>query len=377
MVYLDYAATSLRKPEQVYAAVQSALRRSASAGRGGYREAEAAADFIFDCRVQLAGLFSLPNPERVAFTHNATMALNMAIKGMLPGPGRVVISGFEHNAVLRPLEAMARQGVRYTVAQAPLFDPRAQLAAFDRLIGPDTSLAVCVHVSNVFGYILPVEELDALCAQRGVPLIIDASQSAGTLALDVSALRAAAFVCMPGHKGLFGPQGTGVLLCLNPEAGTLIEGGTGSDSNSYAQPSFLPDRFESGTQNAAGIAGLREGVRFIRRTGLDHILSHETALIDQAARELSKIPGLRLYFAGHAEPEGEFQGISGKRVQTGVLSFYVEDLPCGDLAQALADGGVAVRAGLHCAPLAHRTAGSFEHGTVRISTSVFSTRQDI
>jgi len=364
MIYLDNAATTQRKPERVYRAVRDLLHNGASAGRGAYPAAALAADRIFACRTQLCGLFNVPGEEQVIFTHNATMALNMAIKGLLPAGGNVVISGYEHNAVARPLQALEHRGVRFSVASAPLFDRRGILDAFTRLVSEETSLVVCTHVSNVFGMILPIEEIDELCARRGVPLIIDASQSAGILDLDFSALRAARFVCMPGHKGLYGPQGTGVLLCRDADAATLLEGGTGSDSALLEQPAHLPDRFEAGTQNAAGIAGLCEGVRFVRARTPARILQHEQQLIRRAAAGLAGIPGIHCFYGGDD-------------VQAGVLSFEAERMDCSSLAAALACGGIAVRAGLHCAALAHRSVGTLERGTVRVSVSVFNTPGDI
>ncbi len=364
MIYLDYAATSFKKPEAVYAAVESVLRRGASVGRGGYPASRFSAERVYACREELKRLFSAPSEDAVVFTYNATMALNMAIKGLLPAGGNVIISGYEHNAVVRPLKALERRGVQFTVADAPLFDADAQLDAFRRRITPQTALVVCVHVSNVFGCILPVEGVDAICAEAGVPLVIDASQSAGSVALDMSRLRATRFICAPGHKGLYGPQGTGVLICRDGEAATLIEGGTGSESRSYGQPAFLPDRFEAGTLNAAGIAGLCEGVRFVNRLGTDRILAHERGLIAHASEALSRIPGVRTFYGG-----GE--------TQAGVLSFTVEGVPCETVAERLAEGGIAVRAGLHCAPLAHQTAGTLENGTVRVSVSAFSGAGDI
>ena len=357
MIYLDYAATSLKKPESVYRAVAEVLRHGASVGRGAYPAAQFSADRVFACRAALRKLFGLSSEDCAVFTCNATMALNMAIKGLLPDNGEAVISGYEHNAVVRPLKAMERRGVRYTAAAAPLFEPEAQLEAFRRAIGTRTKLVVCTHVSNVFGYVLPIREIDALCAERGVPLVIDAAQSAGSVPLRMDALSAVRFICAPGHKGLYGPQGTGILLCRDAEAATLVEGGTGSESRSEEQPAFLPDRFEAGTVNAAGIAGMGEGVRFVARMGVERIQAHEQALIDQAAAELARIPGVRVW---HGAP------------QAGVLSFTAGGMPCEALAQRLAEGGIAVRAGLHCAPLAHRTAGTLEGGTVRVSVSAFT-----
>ena len=252
MIYLDSAATTFQKPPEVAAAMERALAVMSSPGRGGYPEAMAAAETAFACRSELAELFGLRDAERVVFTMNATHALNIAIKSLVSPGGRAVISGYEHNAVTRPLAAL---GAETAVAAGPLFRPEAVTAAFDRLITPETQVVICCHVSNVFGFIQPVEAVAALCRSRGVPLIIDASQSAGVLSLDMDAL-GAAFIAMPGHKGLYGPQGTGVLLCgEHVPVRPLMEGGTGSMSLRQEMPDFLPDRLEAGTHNMPGIAG--------------------------------------------------------------------------------------------------------------------------
>ena len=365
MIFLDNAATSYHKPPAVYRAMRSAMQHCASVGRGGYAAAEAAADRVHACREAIAALYRMEDPGRVIFTYNATVGLNVAIKGLLRR-GHAVISGCEHNAVVRPLASLESRGISYTAARAPLFDPEAQLRAIREALRPDTELVVCCHVSNVFGAVAPVEAVDALCREAGLPLVIDASQSAGVLPLDAAALTATEFICMPGHKGLYGPQGTGVMLHLGDRpCDTLLEGGTGSDSASRAQPAFDPDRFESGTHNVAGIAGLREGVRFVSQLTPARILAHERELTEHLGRGLQKLPVLELF----QSPD--------PALQTGVLSFRCRDLECETLAEALASAGIAVRAGLHCAPLAHVTAGTFPGGTVRVSPGIFSTHRDI
>lgn len=362
MIYFDSAATSFQKPPAVAAAMLEALASMSSPGRGGYPAAARAADTAFQCRVELAELFGLDNPEQVVFTLNATHALNIAVKSLVPPGGRAVISGYEHNAVTRPLEAL---GAEVSVAEAPLFDRAAAIEAFDVLTGPGVDAVICNHVSNVFGFVQPVEEIAAICRSRGVPFIIDASQSAGILPLDMTAL-GAAFIAMPGHKGLYGPQGTGVLLC-GGEVPTrpLLEGGTGSLSIQQQMPDFLPDRLEAGTHNMPGVAGLLAGVRYVRRRGLDKILDHEKQLARLAVQGLEALPGLRLY----ASP--------GLRDQTGVLSLTAEEKDAESLGEALAERGFAVRSGIHCAPGAHRSAGTLDTGTVRLSFSDFNTPEEI
>ena len=363
MVYLDNAATTFLKPRTVRQAVVDALHTCASAGRGGYAGAVHAESTVYSARTALAALYGV-RPENVSFTYNATSALNMAIKG-LAGSGNIVLSGYEHNAVARPVYALRGAG-GFTVAESPLFDPDAMLHALRDSIRPGTSLAVLCHVSNVFGFVAPLEEIDALCWEKGVPLVVDCAQSAGLLVPDVRALRAAQFLCMPGHKALYGPQGTGALLHIGTlPVRTLIEGGTGSASSELAQPEFAPDRFESGTLNVPGIAGLEAGVRFVLARTPQALLRHERALSRDAMRALEKLPGVRVYRA------------QDESAQTGVFSFTVDGRECEDAARALASAGIAVRAGLHCAPLAHRTAGTFPGGTVRVSPGAFTTAQDM
>ena len=354
MIYLDSAATAMRKPAEVRSAILRAMAECASPGRGGHAAAERAAARVFACRTAAGELFSC-DPEQVVFTMNATHGLNLAIKTLVKPGGRAVISGFEHNAVLRPLH---RLGAEIIVAGRRLFDPADTLAAFDNAIRPGVDAVICTHVSNVFGYILPVEEIADLCRRRGVPFVLDASQSAGCLPVSMRDL-SAAFIAMPGHKGLYGPQGTGILLCSRlPEP--LMEGGTGSLSRPREMPDFLPDRAEAGTMNVPGICGLQAGMRFVRRNGTERILRHEIELRRRLAESLRGTPAR--VFAGDG--------------QTGVLSVsFPQD--CETVAQRLADRGVAVRAGLHCAPLAHESAGTLERGTVRLSPCVFTTIREV
>lgn len=351
MIYLDSGATTLQKPPSVARAVKHAIRHFASPGRGGYSAAMAAAEAVYTCREKAATLFDA-QPEQVVFTMNATHALNIAIHTLVAPGARVIISGFEHNAVVRPLHHL---GAQVTVAGRRLFDPADTLEEFRRALTPGTCAAVCTHVSNVFGYILPLEEIAALCRERGIPLIVDASQSAGTFPLSLRTL-GAAFLAMPGHKGLYGPQGTGLLVCGQLPA-PLIQGGTGSLSRLARMPDFLPDAAEAGTHNVAGICGLSAGLDFVAQRTPERILAHEQALCRMLAERLSEMPGVHL-FSGAA--------------QSGVLSFFCEDEDAEVTAHRLASAGIAVRAGLHCAPLAHESAGTLERGTVRVSFSAFS-----
>lgn len=362
MIYLDCAATTFQKPPSVAAAMQEALSTMSSPGRGGHRAAMLAAETAFACRSELAEMFHLKNPENVVFTLNATHALNIAIKTLVPPGGRAVISGYEHNAVTRPLAALHAD---VAVAGGPLFQPQAVKESFNRLIVPGTSAVICNHVSNVFGFVQPLEDIAAICRARRVPLIVDASQSAGILPLNMAAL-GAAFIAMPGHKGLYGPQGTGVLLCgEGVPVRTLLEGGTGSMSIQQEMPDFLPDRLEAGTHNMPGIAGLLAGIRFVRQRGEAAICQRERQLALVAANGLRSIPGFRVY------------ALPGLRSQIGVLSFTVEGKDVEDIGTALSNQDIAVRTGIHCAPLAHRSAGTLDTGTVRLSFSDFNTMEEV
>ena len=358
MIYLDNAATTLMKPKRVHAAVVQAMQTCASPGRGGYRAAERASQTVFHTRTLAAQLFS-SREEQVTFTCNATHALNIAIVSMVKPGARVIVSGFEHNAVMRPLHAL---GAQVVVAGRKLFDPEDTLRAFSQALRQGVDCVVCTHVSNVFGYILPIEEIADLCAARGVPLIVDASQSAGCLPVNAQRLRAS-FIAMPGHKGLYGPQGTGILIASDL-AQPLLYGGTGSVSESFEMPDFLPDRLEAGTQNVPGIAGLGAGLEFVLNQTPQRILAHEEKLVKYLTGKLKSIPGVACW-----------EGISG--TQAGVVSFCVQGWDCERFAAALAAQDVAVRAGLHCAPLAHESAETLQQGTVRASVSAMSSQQEL
>lgn len=360
MIYLDNAATTFQKPAAVQRAVMQAMRTMSSPGRGGYAAAQQAEEVLFRCRSAAAALFSVPSVEQVVFTMNATHALNIAIKSLVRPGGRVVISGYEHNAVTRPLHAL---GAEVIVAAAPLFSPPETVSAFERALALRPDAAVCTHVSNVFGDILPIERIAQLCRRADVPLIIDASQSAGALPLDFSALRPA-FVAMPGHKGLYGPQGTGLLLC-GRDVLPLLEGGTGSASIRQEMPGFLPDRLEAGTHNVPGIAGLEAGISFVRAQRQERILHHSRALIRKAGEGLQRIPRVHAFLSPNAG------------AQAGVLSFCMEGLSPEALAELLSARGFALRAGLHCAPFAHKTVGTLPEGTVRLSVSAFNRESEI
>lgn len=357
MIYLDSAATSLLKPESVKHEMLYALNSCASPGRGGHKPALDAAEIVYECRETAAEMFGLEDPMGVVFTMNATHALNIAVNTYVRPGMKVLVSGFEHNSVTRPLKA--RQA-RIKRAGTKLFDKEAAILDFEEKI-KDVGLVVCTHVSNVFGFILPVEEIGRMCAEKGIPYIVDASQSAGILDVNVKALDAD-FVCMPGHKGLMGPQGTGLLLCRE-KALPLMQGGSGSDSIIQDMPDYLPERLEAGTHNVCGIAGLLAGMKYVREKGLDNIFRHENALAEYMINEL-KHEDIELFYS-------DFD------TQCAVLSCRSPKINCEELAWWLGERGVCVRSGLHCAPYAHESAGTLESGTMRMSFSPFISKAHV
>ena len=344
MIYLDSGATSFRKPPQVYRAVMDAMRSCANPGRGGYKAATAAARRVFACREAAAELFDC-EPQQVVLTTSCTHGLNTAIKSLVKPGNRVVISGFEHNAVTRPLHAL---GAETSVAGKKLFDWEDTLSHFEDALRRGADAAVFTHVSNVFGYILPVEQMAQLCRQYGVPYVLDAAQSAGSIPVSFRNL-GASFIAMPGHKGLLGPQGTGLLLCGQPGK-PLLQGGTGSESIRQDMPEDLPERLEAGTLNVPGFAGLTQGLRYLKQIGVETIGSREHRQLQNCISGLRKL-GLQVFSGPH---------------QAGTVSF-LPGMDCEEAAEILAGLGIAVRAGLHCAPLAHESAGTMDTGTVRVS----------
>lgn len=353
MIYLDSAATTLEKPASVAKAVAHAINHLASPGRGGHSAATKAGELLYRCRERAAQLFDAEDPAQVILTSSATHGLNIAIRSLVKPNSTVLISGYEHNAVTRTLHAIPN--VKLKIAASELFDTESAYQRFRELLTEEVSVVICNHVSNVFGFVQPVDRIAQLCRSRGKPLIVDASQSAGVLPVSMRQW-GAAFIAMPGHKGLYGPQGTGLLLC-DADAAPLLYGGTGSASLRQEMPDFLPDRLEAGTQNVCGAAGLLAGMDFIAKYGVDRIGRHEQSLCRRLADRLKQMPGLHV-FSGEA--------------QSGVLSFQIEGMDCESVGELLGRKGIAVRTGLHCAPLAHKTAGTLNSGTIRASFSLFN-----
>ena len=344
MTYLDNGATSMNKPRAVWEAMCCALDNCANPGRGGHRATMTAARTVLRCRERAAQFFDCA-PEQVVFTGNCTQGLNMAIRTLVQPGDRVLISGFEHNAVVRPLYAL---GAQVEVAGRKLFDPADTLQCFEDGLRRGVKAAVFTHMSNVFGYILPVEEMAMLCRRYQVPFVLDAAQSAGVLPVKLKTL-GADFIAMPGHKGLLGPQGTGLLLCSRmPQP--LLFGGTGGDSQNPKMPDYLPEGAEAGTLNVPGIAGLSAALEYLQRVGIEKIFIRQQHQAKRCAVALEDM-GLQVF-------HGQAQG--------GTVSF-VPQCDCEAAAEYLGNKGIAVRAGLHCAPLAHESAGTLQTGTVRVS----------
>lgn len=358
MIYLDSAATSFQKPISVQTAVLDAIQNMSSVGRGNYPSAMRAANLCYDCRVLVGELFDC-DAEQVVFTSNATHGLNIAINSLVKRGDRVVVSGFEHNAVTRPLHAI---GAKISVAESKLFDDETLLAQLSLLL-PRASACVCTHVSNVFGYILPIAEIAKLCEKYAVPLIIDASQSAGALPISLKTTKAK-FIAMPAHKGLLGIQGGGLLLCADKSI-PIIYGGTGGDSLRQTMPDELPERLEAGTMNIPAIAGLYAGVKYVSGLGLSNISAHETALKNEFVNQLKSTQDLEIFTAENPDR------------QSAVLSLRTAKLDCESLADILGKYDIATRAGLHCSAFAHHTAGTTNTGTLRFSFSAFNTFGEI
>ncbi|MGB9871458.1 MAG: aminotransferase class V-fold PLP-dependent enzyme [Anaerolineae bacterium] len=370
MIYLDNAATSWPKPPGVLAAMARFLTEvGANPGRSGHRLSVEAGRIVYAAREAVAELFHAPDPLRVVFGMNATEGLNLALRGLLRPGDHVVTSSMEHNSVMRPLRALEREGVEVTVVPCSaegFLDPQAVLSA----LRPNTRLVVLNHASNVTGTILPVAEVGrALQQMNGPLLVVDAAQSGGAVPIDMQA-DGMDLLAFTGHKSLYGPTGTGGLIIGErvplEEFRPLIRGGTGSRSEHEEQPDFLPDMCESGTPNAVGLAGLEAGVRWVLERGVEVIRAHEMELTQRLLDGLREIPGVTVY------------GPTDARRRTAVVSFNIAGMEPSEVGMRLDEEyGIMCRVGLHCAPAAHRTIGTFPSGTVRFALGAFSTREEV
>lgn len=362
--YLDNAATSHPKPKKVLDSVFRALTyENANPGRSGHERALRAANRLLSTRETLSAFLGAEDPMNIVFAFNCTDALNLAIKGSLKTGDHAVASALEHNSVLRVLHTLKERGIIDLTIVEPLPDGKIDPAQYAVSIRKNTRLFVLTHASNVTGEIQPVESVGQIARANGIRYLVDGAQTLGNIPVDVRQI-ACDLYAFPGHKSLLGPQGTGGLYIapgtgLNP----LREGGTGSASESLAQPDDLPDRYEAGTMNLPGIAGLGAGVEIVSAE-IGKISERETAVSNFLISEFRKMPGVTLY----SRPS--------RSLRTGTVSFNLLDLPSADVADRLSGRGICVRAGLHCAPLAHRAQGTLTRGCVRASFGYFSTFED-
>jgi len=367
--YLDAAATSRQKPPQVLKAlVQYATEVGVSHGRAATKKGIQANELVFSTRSALSQLFHIQRMDRILFTKNITEAINAALKGFLKKGDHVVLSGLEHNAVIRPINKLkADRGIDYTLVVA---NSKGRLNPYDfeEAFKPNTKLVCLTHASNVVGTITPVEEVGALCAKKGIAFLVDTAQTAGVIPVDMKAMNID-FLAFTGHKGLMGPPGTGGLaVSAQRDLDSFIEGGTGSNSDKEEQPRQWPDKFESGTQNYWGLAGLRAGAEFLLKNSVQTVKRKEESLTNQFLRGIETMKRVKIY--------GLPAGFEKDRV--GIVSLNVEGRDPSELAFELDEKyGIMVRAGLHCVPLAHRSIGTYPVGTVRFSFGYYNTEKEV
>lgn len=363
MIYLDSAATTYPKPRNVYTAVNDALRRySFNSGRGGYSQSVAAADKIFDVRVKLSEMFNC-GEQNIAFTNNCTTSINTAVRGLAEKGSHLLISSLEHNSVWRTVCNLREEGVADFDVVEYSSDPDVFINNIREKEKSNTSMVVMLHASNVFGVVTPIKAIGDYCRQKGWYYVVDSAQSAGVLPIDMKECNISA-LCAPGHKGLYGIMGSGFIALSDYVSPLpLTCGGTGSHSADWRQPEDMPDRLEAGTLNNPGIISIGAGVDFINKKGIKTIYNHEMRLVEFIYRELEKSDGISLY-----TPFDE--------MKSPVLSFNVGDYHSEETAARLAEKNIAVRAGFHCAPLAHNFYSTSERGTVRVSPCAFTTFHD-
>ena len=366
MIYLDNAATTFPKPEAVYNAMMDCMKNyCANPGRAGHKLAMKAAREIYDTRENIAKLFNIDNPMNIVFTNNATDSLNLAIKGVVNKGDHIITTSMEHNSVIRPIKALEKVGVENTIVQC---DDQGFLNIDDleKAIKPNTKLIVTTHASNVCGTLIDIKSISEIANKHNILYLIDASQTVGVYDIDLKDIKAD-MLAAPGHKGLLGPQGTGILYIregLNIDI--LKEGGTGSRSEDLFQPDLLPDKYESGTHNTPGIVGLNEGVKFIFKEGIDKIKEHEEELCKYMLERLEEVPNIKIYGPKDANKRASVISINIGNMDSGEITFLLDS-----------EYDIATRSGIHCAPLAHKTLGTLEQGAVRFSIGYFNTKEEI
>ncbi len=368
IIYFDNAATSWPKPKEVIRAMdQFNTGTGANPGRSGHRLSIDAGRIIFETREAISKLFNISDPLQIIFTKNVTEALNIAIFGMLKPGDHVITSSMEHNSVMRPLRHLEKNGIGLSIAQCAgdgSMDPHSIIP----LIKKNTRAIIITHASNVTGTIMPLAEIGAIARERNIILCADAAQTAGTLTIDVEKMNID-ILAFTGHKSLFGPQGTGGMYIrrgLEKKINPIMMGGTGSRSEFEEQPDFMPDKFESGTPNTIGIAGLGAGAEFISSTGIETIRSNEEMLTGRFLDGLKNIKGVKIF------------GSDDKKRRTSIVSFNIKGMTPSDVSFELDEKyGIMSRPGLHCAPSAHRTIGTFPQGAARFSFGYFNSAEEI
>lgn len=365
MIYLDNAATSFPKPEQVCNEMINCMKNyCANPGRSSHKMAIEADMKIMETREAIARLFNMENPLNIIFTKNATEALNIGIKGLLKSGDHVISTTIEHNSVLRPLNAMSKNNVEVTFLDVSK-EGYIDILEIRKHIRKETKAIIINHASNVLGTVQDINAIGQLARDHGIIFMVDASQSAGSIQIDVK-LDNIDIMAFPGHKGLLGPQGTGGLYISDSiNLNEFTQGGTGSNSNSMEQPDFLPDKFESGTLNTPGISGLCEGIKFIEKIGLENIHKYEMSLIKCLFEELDKLKYVKVY------------GTKDCSNRSSVVSLNIEGFESSEVGYQLNESGIAVRTGYHCAPLIHDIIGTKNMGTIRVSPGYFNTFEDI
>ena len=366
LIYLDNSATSYPKPEPVYQTVEDAMRNvGGNPGRSGHRMSIAANKVIFNTREALARLFGISDSSRIIFTSNATESLNLAIKGYVKAGDHIITSSMEHNSVTRPLRALEKIGVEVT--KIPCRGSYAiDTEEVRKAIRRNTALIVMTHASNVIGMVENVSEIGNIARKNGLTFLLDASQTAGTVPIDVEKLKVD-LMAAPGHKGLLGPQGTGILyVAPHVDLTPLKEGGTGSGLSTDEQPEALPDKYEAGTMNTPGIAGLGAGIKFILEEGIDKIRDKEEALIKRLMYGLNKIERVTIYGPEDISKRVSLVSFNIRNIEPSVVAFNLDELY-----------EIMSRSGLHCSPDAHRFLGTYPSGSVRFSPGYFNTTEDI
>ena len=365
MIYLDNAATSFPKPSKVYEEVLNCMKNyCANPGRGSHDMAIISAMKVMETRNLICELFNIKDPFNLIFTSNATEALNIAIKGVLKNGDHVISTVIEHNSVLRPLNSMEKQGVEITLVGV---DKAGYVNPLDikNEIKKNTKIIIINHISNVLGSIQDITSIGKIAREKEIIFMVDASQSAGVISIDVESSYID-LLAFPGHKGLLGPQGTGGLFIREGiNLSNFNEGGTGSNSHFMIQPDFMPDKFESGTLNTPGIAGLCEGLNFIKRVGIDSIKKVEDELMKYFIDEIRKLSYIKIY------------GNNSLNERSAVVSFNIDGVDASIVGEELNEYGIAVRTGYHCTPLIHDIIGTEYAGTVRVSPGCFNVLQDI